>query len=312
MQIHRRSPRVPLPSPPAVAIGNFDGVHRGHQAVIAELRAYAANEGLTPMLMSFFPHPRAVVTGTPPPLISAMRDRAYWLAHYGIEHWTLLSFTKQLRHCDPRDFVRDYLVGGLGVKRLLVGDDFRFGYRGAGDFALLEAMAGEYGYTVSAMDSVRDVDGTRISSSAIRAAVDTHDLQRARDLLGHGLTLTGRVQHGDKRGREMTTPTANIHVPEQWCLPNGVYVVKIHVLPDTTSIWGVANLGVAPTFDGRQRKLEVHAFGALGDVYGRMLRVDVQSFIRSERRFADRNALQQQIQQDIGDARAFIAAAEQH
>lgn len=309
MQIHRRQLRGSLDRPPALAIGNFDGVHRGHQAVIAALRATAECEGLTPMLMSFFPHPRAVVNGTPPPLITTLRDRAYWLTQYGIRHWVLLSFTAQLRRCSPQDFIRDYLVQGLGVKHLLVGDDFRFGYRGSGDFALLQAMAEEGGYTVQAMDSVCSTDGARISSSAIRDAVNRHDITAARTLLGHGLTMIGRVQHGQKRGRKMQTPTANIHVPEQWCLPNGVYVVKVCVLPDATSVWGVANLGVAPTFAGRQRKLEVHAFDALGDVYGRMLRVDVMSFIRSERRFADRATLQAQIEQDIISARAFIATA---
>ncbi|UJF24943.1 riboflavin biosynthesis protein RibF [Suttonella sp. R2A3] len=307
LHIHRRYPRLTLPSAPALAIGNFDGVHLGHQAVIAALHARAETLGLTPMLMSFFPHPRAVINKKEPPLITPLRDRAHWLAHYGVTHWTLRSFTQALRQSSPEDFVQEYLLADLGVKHLLVGDDFRFGYRGRGDFALLQAMADKGGYTVESMDSVCTTDGERISSSAIREAVDRHNLTRARALLGHGLTYTGRVRHGAKRGRSMNTPTANIHVPNAWCLPDGVYVVKIQVLSAAQSVWGVANLGVAPTFAGQQRKLEVHAFSPLGEVYGALLRVEMVEFLREERCFADSTTLQAQIKQDIAHAQALIA-----
>ena len=310
MQIHRWQRRLALPQPVALTIGNFDGVHRGHQAVLQALLAEAAREDLAPVLLSFFPHPKALVAGESPSLLTPLRDRAHWLAEAGLPHWLLLSFTRALMVKPPEDFVREYLLP-LRLRFLLVGDDFRFGYRGQGDFALLQRLAEVYGFRVQALETVR-ADGARISSSRIRAALAAHDLAQARDLLGHDLTFTGKVRHGDGRGRTLQTPTANLHLPAAWCLPDGVYVVQVAAPQPGAWHWGVANVGTTPTFGGIRRKLEVHVFDQNAALYGQTLRVHIRHYLRDVRRFADAAALQAQIRDDIARAHAFINQETSH
>lgn len=310
MQIHRWQRQLALPQPVALTIGNFDGVHRGHQAILQTLLAQAAQDNLTPVLLSFFPHPKALVAGEPPSLLTPLRDRAHWLAEAGLPHWLLLSFTHALMRKAPEDFVRDYLLP-LRLRFLLVGDDFRFGYRGQGDFALLQRLAEVHGFRVQALETVR-ADGARISSSRIRAALAAHDLAQARDLLGHDLTFTGKVRHGDGRGRTLQTPTANLHLPAAWCLPDGVYVVQVAPPQQAAPVWGVANVGTTPTFGGIRRKLEVHLFEQSAALYGQTLRVHIRHYLRDVRRFADAAALQAQIRDDIACAHAFINQETSH
>ena len=310
MQIHRWQRQLALPQPVALTIGNFDGVHRGHQAILQTLLAQAARDNLAPVLLSFFPHPKALVAGEPPSLLTPLRDRAHWLAEAGLPHWLLLSFTHALMRKAPEDFVRDYLLP-LRLRFLLVGDDFRFGYRGQGDFALLQRFADAYGFRVQALETVR-ADGGRISSSRIRAALAAHDLAQARDLLGHDLTFTGKVRHGDGRGRVLQTPTANLHLPAAWCLPDGVYVVQVAAPQPGAWHWGVANVGTTPTFGGMRRKLEVHVFDQNAALYGQTLRVHIRHYLREVRRFADAAALQAQIRDDIARAHAFINQETSH
>ena len=310
MQIHRWQRRLALPQPVALTIGNFDGVHRGHQAILQTLLAEAAREDLAPVLLSFFPHPKALVSGESPSLLTPLRDRAHWLAEAGLPHWLLLSFTRALMVKPPEDFVREYLLP-LRLRFLLVGDDFRFGYRGQGDFALLQRLAGVYGFRVQALETVR-ADGARISSSRIRAALAAHDLAQARDLLGHDLTFSGKVRHGDGRGRTLQTPTANLHLPAAWCLPDGVYVVQVAAPQPGAWHWGVANVGTTPTFGGIRRKLEVHVFDQNAALYGQTLRVHIRHYLRDVRRFADAAALQAQIRDDIARAHAFINQETSH
>lgn len=310
MQIHRWQRQLALPQPVALTIGNFDGVHRGHQAVLQALLAEAAREDLAPVLLSFFPHPKALVAGESPSLLTPLRDRAHWLAEAGLPHWLLLSFTRALMQKAPEDFIREYLLP-LRLRFLLVGDDFRFGHRGRGDFALLQRFAAEYGFRVQALETVR-ADGARISSSRIRAALAAHDLAQARDLLGHDLTFTGKVHHGDGRGRALQTPTANLHLPAAWCLPDGVYVVQVAAPQPGAWHWGVANVGTTPTFGGIRRKLEVHVFDQNAALYGQTLRVHIRHYLRDVRRFADAAALQAQIRDDIARAHAFINQETSH
>ena len=304
MQIHRWQRRLALPQPVALTIGNFDGVHRGHQAILQTLLAEAARKDLAPVLLSFFPHPKALVSGETPSLLTSLRDRAHWLAAAGLPHWLLLSFTRALMQKAPADFIREYLLP-LRLRFLLVGDDFRFGYRGQGDFALLQRFADECGFRVQSLATV-SADGARISSSRIRAALAAHDLDGARALLGHDLTFTGKVRHGDGRGRALHTPTANLHLPASWCLPDGVYVVQVAPPQPGALHWGVANVGTTPTFGGIRRKLEVHVFDQNAALYGQTLRVHIRHYLRDVRRFADAAALQAQIRDDIARAHAFI------
>lgn len=314
MRIHRWTRGWRLDSACGLIIGNFDGVHRGHQAMIARLREVCAARGWRAAAMSFYPHPRAVVEAAAPPLLSTLHDRAYWLAHYGIEDWLLLPFTRRLRETSAQDFLRRYLQGGVAPGYLLVGDDFRFGYRGRGDMALLQTFAAGQGMVLESVDTVSE-GGQRISSSAVRRALAEHDLASARALLGHELTFSGRVRPGEGRGRQLEARTANIHVPGHWCLPDGVYVVQMRLCQGQgqaqAPYWGVANLGGAPTFAASRRKLEVHLLDAAPDLYGRSVQTAFRHYLRPVHKFADAAALQQQIREDIHAAQAFIAAQTQ-
>lgn len=309
MHIHRWQRQLSIDRPLALTIGNFDGVHRGHQRLLAVLQAYGAAHGCDSALMSFFPHPRSIVQGKPPALLTTLRDRAYWLEHFGLQRWILLSFTNRVRHLSPEAFLGEYLAR-FPIKYLLVGDDFRFGYRGAGNFEWLAEQAPRFGFTVEAVSSVCHGADERISSSLIRAALDAHDLARAEILLGHPLTLTGRVRRGYGRGgKHLARPTANIHLPEHWCLPDGVYVVKIAALSAAQApCWGVANIGAAPTFGVTRRRLEVHVLDGEPALYDQFVQVSVHAHLREIRTFADAGALRQQIEEDVARARQFIAA----
>ena len=306
MEIHRWQRQLNIARPLVLTIGNFDGVHLGHQALLSRLQARAAEVGGESALMSFFPHPRAVIGKQSPAMLSTLRDRAFWLRHFGLAHWIVLSFTQTVRHLPPEDFVRDYL-GRFPLRLLLIGDDFRFGFRGAGDFAWLQEHAPRFGFAVEALPSVR-CDGERISSSRVRAALNAHDIDGAQQLLGHSLTLTARVRRGYGRGgRQLSRPTANLHLPALWCLPDGVYVVKIAALSAAQEYWGVANIGAAPTFGVTRRRLEVHVPGVDLPLYDALVQVSIAAFLREIRTFADAQELQAQIHDDIARAREVVA-----
>lgn len=312
MEVRRWSSDAVWPENIGLIIGNFDGVHRGHQEMLTMLLNACTQRGLLPVAMSFYPHPRSVILKQEPGVVSPIRDRAFWLSYYGLKSWILMPFTASFMRLAPEGFVRDYLSQALHVRYLLVGDDFRFGYRGAGNYELLENMASASGYELARIETVSSKDAQRISSSRIRDCLFAHHIERARELLGHDLTLTSRVRSGAGRGRKLDARTANIHVPEKWCLPDGVYVVQLRVCAQHSQwMWGVANLGTNPTFNGTRRKLEVHVMtDACPNLYGEQVQVSMRQFLRGEIRFANAEALKQQIQHDITAARDFIAVAE--
>lgn len=309
MQIHRWTRDFRLAQDCGLIIGNFDGVHRGHQAMLARLQAVCAQRQLAAVAMSFFPHPRSLVQGQAPALLSSLRDRAFWLSQYGISDWLLVPFTPSLRQTSAQDFLQRFLCQSLQPRYLLVGDDFRFGYKGLGDFHLLGEFAAAQGMMLEAVDTVMQ-SGQRISSSAVRSALAAHDLATAQDLLGHALTFTGRVRAGDGRGRNLAARTANVHLPLHWSLPNGVYVVQMRLCAAAdTWHWGVANVGAALTFASQRRKLEVHLLDVQMDLYGQVVQVAFRHYLRPVQKFETSAALQAQIQHDIQAARDFIAAS---
>lgn len=307
MNIHHWHRGFRLEGESGCVVGNFDGVHLGHQQMLACLREVCGVRELNPVAVSFYPHPRGVVSGQSPALLSVLRDRAFWLAEYGVRDWVLIPFSRSFMQTAPAVFVQRYLVDSLNTRFVLVGEDFRFGFRGAGTVDTLSALGAQCGVVAEAMPTVCSVDGERISSSRIRRALVEHDLAAAVRLLGHSITFTGRVRHGEGRGRVLNARTANLHVPHQWCLPDGVYVVKLRTFFPDVETWGVANLGNAPTFDISRRRLEVHAFADLGDIYGQCVQVSFYQWLRGVVKFPDAAALQQQIQLDIQSTRAFIA-----
>ena len=302
----------------ALTIGNFDGVHRGHQAMLALVRNEAQHRGLTSCVMTFEPHPRdyfAAVTGKPelaPARIATLRDKLAELERCGIEQVVVLRFDARFASQSPQAFIDDVLVEGLGAKYVLVGDDFRFGARRAGDYAILDAAGAAAGFDVARMLSY-EIHGGRVSSSAVREALAGGDMERAAVLLGRPYSLAGHVVHGKKLGRSLGFKTLNLRFSHPRPAALGIFVVQVHGLADEP-LDGVASLGRRPTVDDSGRVLlEVHclawpaALGAEG-AYGKIVRVELLHKLRDEARFDSLEALTAAIRKDADDARAFLAA----
>ena len=306
MQILRWQKNLVLPKPSAIVIGNFDGVHLGHQAMLHKAKAVAEEEKLSLCALSFFPHTKALTQGKSPQILSNLRDRGFFLAQSGVENWILLSFREEFRRVSAEDFVRAYLLDSLNMRYILVGEDFRFGYQGSGDFALLEKLSAEHHFRLEKMLVVQDENAERISSSAIRSALENKNFALAAKMLGRCPSFTGKVRTGAGRGRELLARTANLHIPNNWAVPDGVYAVEVEILDTGKKYPAVANIGAAPTFASLRRKIEAHLLDYQENLYRRNLRISVQKFLRSICKFSDAAALQEQIQRDIAAARDFF------
>jgi len=307
----------------ALTIGNFDGVHRGHQAMLALLRSEAEHRGLPSCVMTFEPHPRdyfAALANKPelaPARIATLRDKLSELERCGIDQTIVLRFDRAFASQSPQAFVDDVLVRGLGTRYVLVGDDFRFGAKRAGDYATLDAAGPGAGFDVARMNSY-EVRGLRVSSSAVRTALAEGDMTQVAALLGRPYSISGHVVHGRKLGRDLGFPTLNLRFSHPKPAALGIYAVQVHGITDAP-LDGVASLGKRPTVDDSGRVLlEVYclawpaALGAEGG-YGKLVRVDLLHKLRDEARYDGLEALTAAIQQDTVDARAFLAAhAAQH
>jgi riboflavin kinase / FMN adenylyltransferase len=292
----------------ALTIGNFDGVHLGHRAMLARLKETAAESALPPCAMTFEPHPREFFApDRAPARLTSLREKLELLAAAGLARTYICRFDYRFAQIAAEDFVERTLVRGLGVKHVLVGDDFRFGARRAGDFSLLEAHATRLDYTVEAMGSVT-LDGVRVSSTAVREALETGDLSRAEMLLGRPYSISGRIVRGDGLGRQLGYPTANIRVQHNRPPLFGIFAVEVSGVAESP-LRGVASLGVRPTVkQGAEPVLEVYLFDFSADVYGRHARVDFLHKFRDETKFPDLASLTQQIARDVDAAREFFAA----
>ncbi len=308
MRILRSIPRAAADSPIALTIGNFDGVHIGHQAMLARLRDIAEARGLAPCAMTFEPHPREFFAPDRAPVrLTPVRDKLALLAREGMTRTYVRRFDYRFAQITAEEFIETKLVNGLGVRYLLVGDDFRFGARRAGDIALLGQHASRLGYTVEAMPSVM-LDGARVSSTAVREALAAGDLARASRLLGRAYSISGRVVRGDALGRKLGFPTANVRVAHNRPALSGIFAVEVSGVGDGV-LHGVASLGVRPTVkQSAEPLLEVYLLDFSGDIYGRRVRVDFLHRFRDELKFADLGALTRQMAVDVEDARAFFAA----
>ncbi|HMT82525.1 MAG TPA: bifunctional riboflavin kinase/FAD synthetase [Ottowia sp.] len=319
----------------ALTIGNFDGVHRGHQAMLALLRSEAAHRGVPSCVMTFEPHPRdyfAAAQHKPelaPARIATFRDKLAELARCGIDQALVLPFNAQLASQPPQDFIDQVLVRGLGVRYVLVGDDFRFGARRAGDYAMLDAAGQRQGFDVARMLSY-EVHGQRVSSSAVREALAAGDMTGAAALLGRPYGISGHVVHGRKLGRALAEGapgrgdgfrTLNLRFSRRahaWKpAASGIFVVEVHGL-DEQPLPGVANLGVRPSLDpndvnGGRVLLETHVLdwpAHLGPegAYGKIIRVDLLHKLHDELRYHSLAALTEGIARDCVDARRWLAA----
>jgi riboflavin kinase / FMN adenylyltransferase len=290
-------------------IGNFDGVHLGHRAVFQRLVAEGRALGVPATVITFEPQPlEFFAPDRAPARLTRLREKLDALDHCGIGQVVLLPFGARLAAMGAREFVQELLVEGLGIRFLLVGDDFRFGHGRQGDFALLEAMGREQGFAVEDLNTVTH-GGERISSTRIRDALARGDLGLARHLLGRPYRIWGRIGHGDKRGRTIGYPTANINLHRRVSPLRGVYAVMVDGVSDRP--WpGVANIGTRPTIAGDLRHLlEVHLFGFSGDLYGRHAQVEFRLKLREEQRFDSFPALKAQIDRDAEAARVYLAEA---
>ena len=293
----------------AVAMGNFDGVHLGHQSVLALAHAAAARLGAPFGVVTFEPHPRAFFAPAAPAFrLMTAEARAHRLDKLGVERLYELPFDAALAGLSPEAFAGDVLARGLGVAHVVVGSDFRFGKGRAGDTAVLAALGRDLGFGVTVAPVVCDEQGD-FSSSAIRAALAEGRPEEAARILGHWHRIEGRVLHGDKRGRTLGFPTANLALDGLHPPRFGVYAVIADVLtgPHRGRYHGVASIGVRPTFGENRPNLEVHLFDFAGDLYDAELSVALVAFQRPELRFDDVGALVAQMQADAEEARDRLA-----
>jgi riboflavin kinase/FMN adenylyltransferase len=306
----------------ALTIGNFDGVHRGHQAMLALLINEARHRGVPSCVMTFEPHPRdyfAAVQRRPelaPARIATLRDKLTELARCGVDQCVILKFDARLSSQVPEAFIDDVLVRGLGARYVLVGDDFRFGAKRAGDYAMLDAAGARKGFDVARMNSY-EVHGLRVSSSAVREALGRGDMEAVAALLGRPYSISGHVVHGRKLGRELGFKTLNLRFSHWKPAASGIFAVEVHGLGDEP-LAGVANLGIRPSLNpddvnGGRVLLETHCLewpAGLGPegAYGKIIRVELLHKLHDELRYDSLDALKAGIARDSAAARAFFAA----
>ncbi|MEK6668421.1 MAG: bifunctional riboflavin kinase/FAD synthetase [Pseudomonadota bacterium] len=318
MQVFRGFHHAALAPACALTIGNFDGVHRGHQAMLALLRSEAQHRGLPATVLTFEPHPRdyfAALSGKPelaPSRIATLRDKLSELERCGVDQVVILPFDQALASLSPDAFIQQVIEDGLHARYVLVGDDFRFGAKRAGDYAMLDAAGQARGFDVARMMSY-EVHGGRVSSSVVREALTAGDMARVATLLGRPYTVSGHVVHGAKLGRSLDCRTLNVRFGHDKPATSGIFVVRTHGLSGQ-ALEGVASLGVRPTVEDAGRVLlEVHCFdwpSALGTEggYGKIVRVELLHKLRDEARYDGLDALQAAIHKDIADAKAFFQA----
>jgi len=311
MKVFRGLPNDAARAPCALTIGNFDGVHRGHQALLARVRAASQALGLEAAVMTFEPHPREYFArrsgdlARAPARIANLRDKLEDLATAGIDRVIVEHFNEQFASISPEDFTQRVLVDGLHVKWLMVGDDFCYGAKRAGNVEMLKEAGRRHGFAVETLPTVRAGD-QRISSSLVRAALADGDLVATGALLGHPYAMSGHVIHGAKLGRTLGFPTLNLRVMHRPAL-QGIFVVQVHGLAERP-LPAVASLGVRPTVEDAGRMLlEVHIFDYDRPCYGKLVRVEFLEKLRDEEKYVDLDTLTAAIERDAQQARAWFA-----
>ena len=306
MQVFRHLPARSA-KPLALTIGNFDGVHLGHQAMLARLAAAARERGLPAAVMTFEPRPREFFApDSAPARLTSLREKLELLRAAGVDQVYVCRFDQAFSRISADEFVSRILHAQLRVPWLLVGDDFRFGAKRVGDCALLSRYATELGFELAVMPSVK-LDGQRVSSTLVREALAAGKMALVETLLARPYSLSGRIVHGDKIGRTLGFATANVRIKLRRPPLNGIFAVKMQVSA-ASSLSGVASLGTRPTvIENGIWLLEVHAFDFRGDLYGKQVRVDFLHKIRDEARYPDLPTLTAQIARDAEEARAFFS-----
>jgi riboflavin kinase/FMN adenylyltransferase len=294
------------PGGSVIAVGAFDGLHRGHQALLAEVRLRAAELGCAPVVVSFEPLPRAYFSKEPLPRLSSVREKLQGFAAAGMAHTLLLRFDAALTAMSAEDFVRRVLVERLAAREVWVGGDFRFGHGRAGDVAMLQRMGSELGFAARTMPSVL-LDDSRVSASRVRLLLAAGEFAGAAALLGRPFVIEGRVERGNQLGRTLGFPTANIPLRDRVSPVQGIFAVRVGLGESECSWPGVASLGVRPTVNQVSRPLlEVHLFDFEGDLYGRRMAVEFVAKLRDEKKFDGLDALKAQMDHDARSAREIL------
>ncbi len=286
-------------------IGNFDGVHLGHQCILDRVIAEARRRDVLSTVMLFEPQPQEFFAPqSAPARLMSLRDKLIALRECGVDRVLCAHFNRTFRELSAESFVRDLLVAGLDVRYLVVGDDFRFGCGRDGDFAYLRQAGRQLGFEVTDTPT-RQVDGARVSSTRVRRALARGDLRLARQLLGRGYAISGRVRHGDKIGRTIGVPTVNLALKRLVAPLHGVYAVRVSGA-GLEGHPGAASVGTRPSVNGVENRLEVHLLDFQGDLYGQHLTVTFERYLRAEEKFASLDELMVAIQGDIEQTRAYF------
>jgi riboflavin kinase/FMN adenylyltransferase len=304
MEILRSIPELErLRGPVFLAIGVFDGVHRGHQAVISTSADHARAPNGTPVVVTFDPHPEKVLRPQAAPhLLSATQHKIALIRALGVEDLLVISFDKQFAATEPEDFVQKLATYSKPLREICVGHEWSFGKNRRGNLALLKTLGANFDFDVVGIPPVK-INGSVVSSTAIREAIEKGDFAKAAEMLGREYTILGTVTRGDSLGKKIGFPTANLSAHSEQFPPNGVYVAEARI--DGELHRGVINLGVRPTVSGgkSERVLEIHLFDFNRDIYGQDVEVRFLKFLRSEKKFENLDALVQQIRQDVEQAR---------
>ena len=308
MQVHYDTEHLQLVNP-VVTIGSFDGVHKGHAQVIASLRRVASQLQGETVIISFEPHPREILypLEKPPGILTTLEEKVEILTHLGIDHLLILPFTRELAELEYDRFVHDILVERIGVKGLVVGYDHRFGKNRAGTFEALKTLSVHYHFFLEQEEAYEE-NQINISSTKIRNALQMGDIDRVNDFLGYAYSITGEVVSGDKIGRQLGFPTANLQLTDvRKLLPAaGVYAVQVWV--DGRQYGGMLNIGVRPTvLANGEARIEVHIFDFSQEIYGASVQIKLLAYIRGEQYFSDRESLAFQLKQDQIAIQTFLS-----
>ena len=297
---------TPAQDPCALVVGNFDGVHLGHRSVLEAAVAQARARGLSPRVLTFDPHPAAVVGTGAPPTLTTLERRAELMGALGVERIFVQPFDAAFSAWDPERFARQLVAGALAARVVVVGQNFRFGAGRTGDLALLQQLGSTLGFEVSVHETASDAGGP-YSSTRAREAIVAGDMEGAAAVLGRPHALSGVVVHGDERGRTIDVPTANLDPVPEMLPPDGVYAVQVDELDDESGArrlaGGVTNIGMRPTVGGQRRTVETYILGFSGDIYDLRLRLHVVARIRDEMKFPSLDELKLQIARDCATAR---------
>lgn len=304
MKITTHFKKMKTESPTAIAIGSFDGVHLGHQAIIKKLRSIASQNNLIPFVLFFEPLPKEFFIGDKAPSrIYDFRNKILNIQKVGIENVICQKFNQKFASIEAESFI-DFLTQKLNVKHIIIGDDFKFGKNRKGDFNLLKTLETEKDFTVDRVSTL-NLDNHRVSSTDIRKAFKSQDINKIVELLGDSYKLNGRVIHGQQNGRKIGFHTANLKLPKNSVL-KGVFLTRVTI--DNQIYYGVTNAGTRPTVDGNNNLLETHIFDFNKDIYNKHITVEIISFIRSEKKFSSFAELKEQITKDTQIAKKMITS----